>query len=184
MQKLIITILLAKVVCGQIQNLATTGDGAVVYFDTALPSFDQDIAVAAAQSDDVSWMRHVEEFRVPLPPQANALPGTHWIFVDPKGKVWGSENWSHNIWTLDPTTKDFKRVIWNVQEPINSPMGGNYSLDEEGNIWRTREGEVSRISGVDGRKVEAIKTKKFGSTYGSAMSWDHRYFGGGAWPRA
>src|ERR1700730_8091438 len=30
---------------------------------------------------------HVEEFRVPLPPQANALPGTHWIFVDPKGKV-------------------------------------------------------------------------------------------------
>jgi hypothetical protein len=32
-------------------------------FDTALPSFDQDIAVAAAKSDDVSWARHVEEFR-------------------------------------------------------------------------------------------------------------------------
>src|SRR5207245_2061410 len=25
--------------------------------------------------------------------------------------------------------------------------------------------------------------KKFPSTYGSAMSWDYRYFGGGAWPK-
>ncbi len=41
----------------------------------------------------------------------------------------------------------------------------------------------SRINGVDGSKMEAIKTKKFASTYGSAMSWDYRYFGGGAWPR-
>ena len=32
-------------------------------FDTAQPSFDQDIAVAAAHSDAVSWARHVEEFR-------------------------------------------------------------------------------------------------------------------------
>jgi hypothetical protein len=32
-------------------------------FDTPLPSFDQDIAVAAAGSDDVPWARHVEEFR-------------------------------------------------------------------------------------------------------------------------
>jgi hypothetical protein len=32
-------------------------------FDTPMPSFDQDIAVAAAGSDDVPWARHVEEFR-------------------------------------------------------------------------------------------------------------------------
>jgi DinB family protein len=32
-------------------------------FDTPLPSFDQDIAVAAAKSDDIPWARHVEEFR-------------------------------------------------------------------------------------------------------------------------
>jgi len=31
-------------------------------FETALPSFDQDIAVGAAGSDDVPWARHVEEF--------------------------------------------------------------------------------------------------------------------------
>ena len=126
---------------------------------------------------------HVEEFRVPLPPEANSLPGTHWIFVDPKGSIWGSENWAHNIWTVDASLKNFKRVPWNVQEPINSPMGGNYALDDEGNIWRLREGEVSRISGADGHKMEAIKTKKFASTYGSAVSKDYRYFGGGAWPK-
>ena len=32
-------------------------------FDTPLPSFDQEIAVAAAASDNVPWSRHVEEFR-------------------------------------------------------------------------------------------------------------------------
>jgi hypothetical protein len=30
---------------------------------------------------------------------------------------------------------------------------------------------------------ESYKTKKFALTYGSAMSDDGRYFGGGAWPR-
>ena len=125
---------------------------------------------------------HVEEFHVPLP-QAGALPGTHWIFVDPKGSIWGSENWAHNIWTLDPSLKDFRRVHWNVQEPLNSPMGGNYALDDERNIWRVRDGAVERISGIDGSKLESIRTKKFPSTYGSAISGDYRYFGGGAWPR-
>ncbi|MBZ5493190.1 MAG: DinB family protein [Acidobacteriia bacterium] len=32
-------------------------------FDTSLPSFDQDIAVAAAKSDEIPWARHLEEFR-------------------------------------------------------------------------------------------------------------------------
>jgi streptogramin lyase/mono/diheme cytochrome c family protein len=125
---------------------------------------------------------HVQEYHVPPPPDG-AQPGTHWIFVDPKGAIWGSENWAHNIWTLDPNMKDFKRVHWNVQEPANSPMGGNYALDEADNIWRVRDGAVDRISGLDGSKLQSIKTKKFASTYGSAMSLDNRYFGGGAWPR-
>jgi predicted metalloprotease len=33
-------------------------------FDTPLPSFDQNIAVASAKADDISWARHIEEFRV------------------------------------------------------------------------------------------------------------------------
>jgi hypothetical protein len=31
-------------------------------FDTPLPSFEQEIAVAAAGADDIAWARHVEEF--------------------------------------------------------------------------------------------------------------------------
>ena len=31
-------------------------------FDSPLPSFEQEVAVAAAGADDVSWARHVEEF--------------------------------------------------------------------------------------------------------------------------
>lgn len=31
--------------------------------ESAMPSFEQDIAVTAAQSDAISWARHVEEFR-------------------------------------------------------------------------------------------------------------------------
>ena len=30
-------------------------------FDTPLPSFEQDVAVAAAGADEISWARHVEE---------------------------------------------------------------------------------------------------------------------------
>ncbi|HYT77501.1 MAG TPA: DinB family protein [Vicinamibacterales bacterium] len=32
-------------------------------FDSALPSFDQEVAVAAARPDDRPWQGHVEEFR-------------------------------------------------------------------------------------------------------------------------
>ncbi|HZU30857.1 MAG TPA: DinB family protein [Candidatus Angelobacter sp.] len=30
---------------------------------SAMPSFEQDIAVAAAEADEISWVNHVEEFR-------------------------------------------------------------------------------------------------------------------------
>lgn len=32
-------------------------------FETPLPSFDQETAVAAARADDLPWVEHVEEFR-------------------------------------------------------------------------------------------------------------------------
>jgi len=32
-------------------------------FETPLPSFDQEVAVAGAKADEVPWSRHVEEFR-------------------------------------------------------------------------------------------------------------------------
>ena len=124
----------------------------------------------------------VTEFNVP-DVDPNALPGTHWIHVDKKGIVWGSENWAHNIWRLDPKSNQFSRVHWNVPEPINAPMGGNYALDPEGFIWRVRGKNVSKVDALTGEVVKNYPTKKFAQTYGSAMSDDGRYFGGGAWPR-
>jgi DinB superfamily len=32
-------------------------------FDSALPSFDQEVAIASAAADEVAWSRHIEEFR-------------------------------------------------------------------------------------------------------------------------
>jgi hypothetical protein len=55
-------------------------------FDSPLPSFDQHTAVRSARADEISWLRHVEEFRavrlatIPffrnLPSEAWALGGT------------------------------------------------------------------------------------------------------------
>jgi streptogramin lyase len=124
----------------------------------------------------------VTEFHVP-PVQPGALPGTHWIHVDNNGIVWGSENWAHNIWRLDPKTGDFRRIPWHVKEPLNTPMGGNYALDPEGFIWKARNHKVSKVDALTGKEVLGIITQKFPGTYGSAISHDGRYFGGGAWPR-
>jgi len=124
----------------------------------------------------------VKEYRVPQVPDG-VLPGTHWIHVDKNDIVWGSENWAHNIWFFDPKTEQFTRVVWKVKEPYNAPMGGNYSLDPAGFIWRARDNTVSKIHPTTGEFVLRYPTKKFPGTYGSAMSKDGRFFGGGAWPR-
>ena len=124
----------------------------------------------------------VAEYRVP-PVPAGALPGTHWIYVDPKDIVWGSENWAHNIWRLEPKTEQFTRIPWKVKEPVNSPMGGNYAVDPEGFIWKARDKKVAKIAAMTGDLVTAFVLNKFPGTYGSAVSKDGLYFGGGAWPR-
>src|SRR5712671_7564921 len=124
----------------------------------------------------------VQEFRIPLE-SADVLPGTHWIQVDSKGIVWGSENWGHNIYRLDPSTGDFKRIPWKVSELVNSPAVGNVAFDPEGFLWRARDKKVTKVDALTGSPVMSFVLKKFSGTYGSAMSRDGRYFGGGAWPR-
>jgi virginiamycin B lyase len=124
----------------------------------------------------------VKEFHVPSVGKG-VLPGTHWIYVDKNDIVWGSENWAHNIWRLDPKTEQFTRVPWKVREPPNTPMGGNYAIDPEGFIWKARARQVTKVAPLTGDPVISYQLKKFAGTYGSAMSHDGRYFGGGAWPR-
>src|SRR5262249_39706682 len=94
----------------------------------------------------------VKEFRVPPVPEG-VLPGTHWIYVDKNDIVWGSENWAHNIWRLNPKTGEFRRVVWKVKEPPNAPMGGNYAFDPDGYIWKARDRAVSKVSAETGDTV-------------------------------
>lgn len=50
-------------------------------FDTPLPAFDQDVAIAAAGADDRSWTSHVEEFaavRAATVAFFESLPGAGW----------------------------------------------------------------------------------------------------------
>ena len=124
----------------------------------------------------------VKEFHVP-PVAEGALPGTHWIYADKNDVIWGSENWAHSIWRLDPKTEQFTRIPWKVREPVNTPMGGNYAIDPDGFIWKARARKVSKVAALTGDEVTGYVLKKFAGTYGSAMSRDGRYFGGGAWPR-
>jgi streptogramin lyase len=124
----------------------------------------------------------VKEFHVP-PVAEGVLPGTHWIYADRNDVIWGSENWAHSIWRLDPKTEAFTRIPWKVREPLNTPMGGNYAIDPEGFIWKARERKVTKVAALTGDPVTGYVLKKFAGTYGSAMSRDGRYFGGGAWPR-
>jgi len=124
----------------------------------------------------------VKEFHIPLE-GPGVLPGTHWINVDSKGYIWGTENWAHNVYRFDPNTEEFKRIPWKVTEPVNSPAVGNIAFDPDGFLWRARERKVTKVDAATGAPVTSYILKKFPGTYGSAMSQDGRYFGGGAWPR-
>jgi virginiamycin B lyase len=124
----------------------------------------------------------VKEFHIPLEGKG-VLPGTHWINVDANGIVWGTENWAHNIYRFNPKTEEFKRIPWKVTEPVNSPAVGNVAFDRDGFLWRARDKRVAKVNAETGEIATSYPTKKFAGTYGSAMSWDGRYFGGGAWPR-
>ena len=126
---------------------------------------------------------HVEEFHVPLPPQANALPGTHWIFVDPKGRSGARRTGRTTSGRSMPKTEG-------LQARAVERAGAGQLADGRQLRARRRRQHLAppRGRGLPHQrrrrhKMEAIKTKKFASTYGSAMSWDHRYFGGGAWPK-
>ena len=95
----------------------------------------------------------VKEFHVP-PVGDGVLPGTHWIYVDKNDIVWGSENWAHNIWRLDPEDRASSSASrGRCASPPNTPMGGNYAVDPEGFIWKARERKVSKVAALTGEPV-------------------------------
>src|SRR6266705_1939113 len=70
-------------------------------------------------------------------------------------------------------------VITEYELPRLELATHDVSGDSQGNIWRARGSNVSKVDALTGEVVKDYPTKKFASTYGSAMSADGRYFGGG-----
>ena len=92
---------------------------------------------------------------------APAAPGTHWIHPDADGIVWASENWAHNMVRIDPKTGNIKKIPWPTTRPLNSPMGGNYSMDKEGFIWDLRDRTVRKGDSRTGKLVQTWPTKRY-----------------------
>lgn len=125
----------------------------------------------------------VKEYRVPSVP--GVQPGMHWLYVDKNDIVWMSDNWAHQLVRLDPQTEEIRRIPLEGVEDItlNTPMGGNHAVDHDGYIWKCcRDHAVVKIDPDTGKIVQRYPTKKFDVTYGSAISLDGKYFGGGSWP--
>lgn len=136
----------------------------------------------------------VTSYRVPTPPPMEITstrayehkdppgihPGIHWIQVDPQtGIVWFSDTWSEALGRLDPRTGDIKQV--------NIGVHGNIALSRDGKkLWKVENGRFNRWdTATVVQKSPAMPEKTYSlmkvrSTYGTCVSWDDRYVGGGA----
>jgi len=128
-----------------------------------------------------------QEYRIPDTPGAH--PGTHWITVTQDDMVWSSQNWAHKLTRLNPATGEFHQITPPPRTqpdgsplPVNTPMGGNWVVAPDGYIWKARESMVVKVDPETGRYVETYPIKNVTGTYGSAVSWDGKYFAGGSWP--
>jgi len=129
----------------------------------------------------------VEEHRIPDTPGAH--PGTHWLTVTKDDVVWSSQNWAHKLTRLDSETGEFHQITPPPRteedgspRSVNTPMGGNWVVAPDGYIWKARENMVVKVDPETGQYVETYPIKNVRGTYGSAISWDGKYFAGGSWP--
>ena len=128
----------------------------------------------------------VKEYRIPDTPGAH--PGTHWITVTPDDVIWSSQNWAQKLTRFDPRTETFHQITPPMRpnpdgspRPLNSPMGGNWAVAPDGYIWKARDRKVVKVSPETGEYLEEYPLKNLDGTYGSAVTADGNYFGGGGW---
>lgn len=123
----------------------------------------------------------VKEQRIPSTP--GVAPGTHWVAVDPKGMVWMSQNWAHQILKFDPQTETFKVVqLPHHEVPLNSPNAGNMALAPDGSIWEERAGAITKMNPETGEYLARYPLKKFPGTYENMISKDGNFWCGGGSP--
>jgi streptogramin lyase len=127
-----------------------------------------------------------KEYYIPVP--EGCLPGTHWITVTKDNWVWSSQNWAHILTRIDPKTGDMHqikpppRLLSNGNpRPCNMSMGGNWAVGPNGYIWKVRTGLVTKTDPETGEYVQTWPVKNVQSTYGTDVTPDGKFVGGGAW---
>jgi len=126
------------------------------------------------------------EYYVPVPD--GCLPGTHWITVTRDNWVWGSQNWAHILTRIDPKTGEMHQIKPpprlrddGTPRPCNMSMGGNWAVAPDGYIWKIRTGLVTKTDPETGEYVQTWPVKNVRSTYGTDVTADNKFVGGGAW---
>nr|TFG55317.1 MAG: c-type cytochrome [Hyphomicrobiales bacterium] len=123
-----------------------------------------------------------------LPVDEGCVPGTHWLTYTNKNEIWTSQNWTHTLTRIDPDTG----ALHVIRPPVrlmddgtprecNRPMGGNWAVAPDGYIWKIRNGEVTKTDPETGEYVQTWPVRNVDSTYGTDVSADGRFIGGGAW---
>ncbi len=127
-----------------------------------------------------------KEYFVPTP--EGCLPGTHWITVTKDNWVWSSQNWVHMLTRIDPKTGDMHQITPpprylpdGTPRPCNMSMGGNWAVGPNGYIWKIRTNMVVKTDPETGEYVETWPVKNVRSTYGTDVTPDGKFVGGGAW---
>ena len=123
-----------------------------------------------------------------LPVEEGCIPGTHWITVVNDNEIWSSQNWTHTLTRIDPETEELHMIrpparLMDDGTPreCNRPMGGNWAVAPDGYIWKIRNGLVTKTDPETGQYVETWPVQNVASTYGTDISADGRFIGGGAW---
>lgn len=127
-----------------------------------------------------------KEYYVPTP--EGCLAGTHWITVTKDNWVWSSQNWYHVLTRIDPRTGEMHQIKPPPRllpdgspRPCNMSMGGNWAVGPNGYIWKVRTGMVVKTDPETGEYVQTWPVKNVRSTYGTDVTPDGRFVGGGAW---
>ncbi len=126
------------------------------------------------------------EHVVPVP--EGCIPGTHWITVTKDNWVWSSQNWAHMLTRIDPKTGEMHQIkppprllADGTPRPCNMSMGGNWAVGPDGYIWKIRTGMVVKTDPETGEYVQTWPVKNVRATYGTDVTDDGKFVGGGSW---
>ena len=87
--------------------------------------------------------------------------------MDKHGIVWFSENWAHNLTSLDPATGKFTQVhIDRPDIPPNAAGLGNMEVAPDGYVWSNMNGSAGGAKKIDPKTGKVVQQFPFdGASY-------------------